>query len=55
MLDGNAVLDAMKEIHLEEIGESPPLIVMSGYAMRTRFDLPARAYDYTSFIERNAE
>ncbi|MDR3299506.1 MAG: DUF3325 family protein [Candidatus Accumulibacter sp.] len=58
LLDGNAALDALKtqtEV-LERLGasSSPPVLVMIGYDTAARFDVIARAYDYTPPIPGQA-
>jgi predicted alpha/beta superfamily hydrolase len=51
LLDGNAVLDvlAKRPVLLQMAGDSaaPPVLVMIGYETPARFDVKARAYDYT--------
>lgn len=47
-LDGNAVLVALDERQLQALdGGTPPVIVAIGYDTELRFDVNARAYDYT--------
>ncbi|WP_232729779.1 alpha/beta hydrolase [Herbaspirillum huttiense] len=48
LLDGNAALAAIDEPQLQALQEgSPPVIVAVGYDTPLRFDVAARAYDYT--------
>ncbi|MDR1463515.1 MAG: prolyl oligopeptidase family serine peptidase [Azoarcus sp.] len=51
LLDGNAVLDILgtRPALLEAAGDAaaPPVLVMIGYETPARFDVKARAYDYT--------
>ncbi|WP_242674685.1 alpha/beta hydrolase [Phytopseudomonas daroniae] len=48
LLDGNAALGALEEQQLADLDErGPPLLVFVGYATELRFDVTARAYDYT--------
>jgi predicted alpha/beta superfamily hydrolase len=51
LLDGNAVLDALKTrvAALDALAASPapPVLAMVGYETSARFDVVARAYDYT--------
>ncbi|WP_208601322.1 alpha/beta hydrolase [Phytopseudomonas flavescens] len=48
LLDGNAALGALQEKQLADLDErGPPLLVFVGYATDLRFDVNARAYDYT--------
>lgn len=48
LLDGNAVMDALDEVQLAALDRrDPPLLVAIGYASELRFDVVARAYDYT--------
>lgn len=48
LLDGNAALAALQEKQLADVdGRSPPVLVFLGYASDLRFDVNARAYDYT--------
>lgn len=48
MLDGNAAMDALDEAQLTELDRrGPPVLVAIGYATDLRFDVVARAYDYT--------
>lgn len=48
LLDGNAVLQALREDWLAELDAAePPLLVLIGPASDRRLDLPARTRDYT--------
>ncbi|WP_238540932.1 alpha/beta hydrolase [Herbaspirillum sp. YR522] len=48
LLDGNAALAAIDEQQLQQLdAATPPLIVAIGYDTDLRFDVTARAYDYT--------
>jgi predicted alpha/beta superfamily hydrolase len=48
LLDGNAAMGALNEQRLAELDEQgPPVLVAIGYATDLRFDVVARAYDYT--------
>ncbi|WP_432239299.1 alpha/beta hydrolase [Herbaspirillum robiniae] len=48
LLDGNAALAATDERQLQALdGAQPPVIVAIGYDTELRFDVKARAYDYT--------
>lgn len=48
LLDGNAALAAIDEAQLQALDAAgPPLIVAIGYDTDLRFDVAARAYDYT--------
>lgn len=48
LLDGNAVMDVLDEAQLAELDRrNPPVLVAIGYATALRFDVVARAYDYT--------
>jgi predicted alpha/beta superfamily hydrolase len=51
LLDGNAVLDVLgtRPALLEATGDAaaPPILAMIGYETPARFDVKARAYDYT--------
>lgn len=48
LLDGNAALAAIDEAQLQALqAGSPPVIVAIGYDTELRFDVVARAYDYT--------
>ncbi len=48
LLDGNAALAAIDEPQLQALQDgSPPVIVAVGYDTALRFDVAARAYDYT--------
>ncbi|MDR1646699.1 MAG: alpha/beta hydrolase [Zoogloeaceae bacterium] len=59
LLDGNAALDALKAQHaaLEKLATSPdaPVLVMIGYETTSRFDVVARAYDYTPPVPGEAD
>lgn len=49
MLDGNGVIDDLKLNQLQALAQSvnPPVLVFIGYQTSIRFDVNARAYDYT--------
>ena len=48
MLDGNAALDELDKAGLKRLSEqSAPVLVLIGYQVPYRFDVDARAYDYT--------
>jgi len=48
LLDGNAAMGALDEKRLGELDrQGPPVLVAIGYATDLRFDVIARAYDYT--------
>lgn len=48
LLDGNAALGALQEAQLADLARrGPPVLVFIGYATDLRFDVTARAYDYT--------
>lgn len=57
LLDGNGVLDDLEEATLRDLTQGnptvsteqkqPPILVLIGYQMPYRFDVAARAYDYT--------
>ena len=48
LLDGNAVIEALDEALLGELAAAaPPVLVAIGYDTPQRFDVVARAYDYT--------
>lgn len=48
MLDGNAAMDTLDEAQLAALDRrDPPVLVAIGYATDLRFDVVARAYDYT--------
>lgn len=48
LLDGNAALAALDEQQLQQLdAATPPVIVAIGYDTDLRFDVNARAYDYT--------
>ncbi|WP_040261905.1 alpha/beta hydrolase [Pseudomonas massiliensis] len=48
MLDGNAVLTALDDQMLEGLrSDALPVLVLVGYPVAARFDVTARAYDYT--------
>lgn len=48
LLDGNAALGALQESQLADLAKrGPPVLVFIGYASDLRFDVTARAYDYT--------
>jgi len=48
MLDGNAALDELDSAGLKRLSErSAPVLVFIGYQVPYRFDVDARAYDYT--------
>lgn len=57
LLDGNGVLDDLEEATLRDLAEQnsalsteqkqPPILVLIGYQTPYRFDVMARAYDYT--------
>ncbi|MFJ3058580.1 alpha/beta hydrolase [Herbaspirillum sp. NPDC087042] len=48
LLDGNAALAAIDEAQLQDLqAGTPPVIVAIGYDTTLRFDVTARAYDYT--------
>jgi predicted alpha/beta superfamily hydrolase len=59
LLDGNAVLDALhtEAVVLEKLAASPdaPLLVMIGYDTPSRFDVVARAHDYTPPVPGEAD
>lgn len=48
-LDGNALLESLNAQNLTELNQrnAPPVLVLIGYATDERFDVVARAYDYT--------
>lgn len=48
-LDGNAVLDFLTPANMQTLATQaqPPVLVLLGYATAKRFDVQARAYDYT--------
>lgn len=49
ILDGNAAIDDLTLAQLQSLSASaqPPILVYVGYQTPTRFDVTARAYDYT--------
>lgn len=48
LLDGNAALGALQDAQLADLAErGPPVLAFIGYATDLRFDVAARAYDYT--------
>ncbi|WP_260928054.1 alpha/beta hydrolase [Novosphingobium sp. 9] len=49
MLDGGAAIEALSEDLLKRLdaGGDPPVLVTIGYVGQPRFDVKARAYDYT--------
>lgn len=47
MLDGNSALAALSEQRLAALQANPPVIVSIGYQTKLRFDVTARARDYT--------
>lgn len=48
MLDGNAVLTVLDDQMLEGLrSDALPVLVLVGYPVAARFDVTARAYDYT--------
>lgn len=48
LLDGNAAMDVLDEAQLAALDRrNPPVLVAIGYATELRFDVVARAYDYT--------
>ncbi|MDR2091779.1 MAG: alpha/beta hydrolase [Azoarcus sp.] len=56
LLDGNAAIAALDETLLGELAESgPPVIVAIGHDTPARFDVAARAYDYTPPLPGEAD
>lgn len=56
LLDGNAVIDELDEaslVALSRDASTPPALVFIGYQTPYRFDVDARAYDYTPPILAN--
>lgn len=49
MLDGGAAIEGLSEDLLRrlDVGNSPPVLVAIGYVGQPRFDVKARAFDYT--------
>lgn len=54
-LDGNAVLDFLTPANMQQLAkrEQPPVLVLIGYATDKRYDVMARAFDYTLAPEDN--